>query len=155
MKHRRLFGFALFFPYLLWVVSILVTNLAAPQEASDIWNYLLLPVMYYAVGVIFWFIPYTLLAIGMWIWSKNKSATSLRKIGVLAPIIFTILVIIEISILLSSNTGTTGWDELIGFFALLITCSLFFGYLFVGITLVIFKVFQSQNLITEEATPSP
>lgn len=150
MKHRRLFGIALLFPYLLWGVCLLIANLFSPGDTSDIWNLLLVPAMFYAIGVIFWFIPYTLLAIGMWIWSKNKPVNSLRKLGLLAPIIFSILVMIEYSIILFSATGTTGWKDIAGFFALLIICCLFFGYLSVGTALAVFRFLQSKNLVTEE-----
>jgi len=155
MKHRKLFGIALLFPYLLWGVCLLIANLFPPREASDIWNLLLVPAMYYAIGVIFWFIPYTLLAIGMWIWSKNKPVTSLRKLGLSAPIIFSILVIIEYSIILFSATGIAGWKEMAGFFALLIICCLFFGYLSVGVALAVFKFLQSKNLVTEDLQSLP
>jgi len=154
MKHRKLFGIALLFPYLLWGICFLIANLFPSQNASDLWSVLLVPAMFYTIGVIFWFIPYTLLAILMWMWSKNKSVTSLRKLGLRAPIIFSILVIIEYSIILFSETGTTGWGEIAGFFALLIVCCLFFGYVSVGTALAVFKFLQSKNLVAEEVQPA-
>ena len=155
MKHRRLFGIALLFPYLFWGVSFLIANLFSSQNVSDTWNILLVPILFYTVGAIFWFIPYTLLAIGMWFWSKNKSIASLRKLGLSAPIVFSGLMSIEYSILiLADNSSTTDWTGTIGFFALLIFSSLVVGYLFVGIAMIILNILQAKNLISEEASPS-
>ena len=152
MKHRRLFGIALLFPYLLWGVCLLIANLFSPQDVQDIWNFLLIPAIYYAIGAIFWFIPYTLLAIGMWIWSKNRPATSLRKLGLFAPVLLTGLMLIEhliiyIPILISPNSESTGMTS---FLLLLVVSSLLFGYLIVGIALAVYKFLQSKNLIEEE-----
>jgi len=151
MKPRRLFGIALLLPYLFWGISVLIANLFSSQDASDIWNTLLVPVMFYAIGAALWFIPYTLLAIGMWFWSKNKSIASLRKLGLSAPIVFSGLMTIEYSIImLANNSSTTDWAGTIGILALLMFSSMVFGYLFVGIAMVIFNGLQSKNLIAEE-----
>ena len=154
MKHRRFFGIALLFPYLFWGISVLIANLFSSKDVSDIWNTLLTPVMYYAIGVIFWFIPYTLLTIGMWFQSKNKSIASLRKLGLIAPIVFSGLMSIEYSIImLANNSSTTDWAATIGFLALLVFSSMVVGYLFVGIAMVVFNALKSKNLIAEEVSP--
>jgi len=161
MKPRKLFGVALLFPYLLWGICLLTANVFSSRDVQDIWNILLLPAMYYVIGIIFWFIPYSLLAIGMWIWSKNKSVESLRKLGLRAPVILSGLLAIEYSIIvlvnyLPSETGEVIWasesgDATMQFLALLITSSLLVGYLLVGIALAIFKVLKSKKLIAENA----
>lgn len=161
MKPRKLFGVALLFPYLLWGICLLIANVFSSRDVPDIWNMLLAPAAYYVIGIIFWFIPYSLLAIGTWIWSKNKSIESLRKSGLRAPVIFSGLIAIEYSIIilvnyLPSETGKVIWasesgDATMQFLAMLITSSLLVGYLLVGIALVIFKVLKSKNLIVENA----
>ena len=153
MKHRRLFGIALLFPYLFWGVSVLTANLFSSHNVSDIWNTLLVPILFYPVGAIFWFVPYTLLAIGLWLWSKNKTIASLRKLGLSAPIVFSGLMAIEYSIIMfADNSSTTDWAGTMGFLALLIFSSLVFGYLFVGITIMIFNTLRSNNLIADEVS---
>ena len=160
MKPRRLFGIALLFPYLFWGISLLIGNEFASLDLPDFWNFLLTPIMFYAVGALFWFIPYTLLAIGLWIWSINKSVVSLRKAGLLAPIYLSILVTIGYVIYslisyLPKNGETVVYVEagtaILGFIALLVASSLFFGYLFVGIGLTVYKLFLSKNLIVEDS----
>jgi hypothetical protein len=163
MKHRRLFGITLLFPYLLWGVSIVIANVFSPQDVSDKWNILLLPIMYYAVGAIFWFIPYTLLAVGMWIWSKNKSVVSLRNAGMFAPVLLSILIIIEYSVIILINHLPSGAGEtilvfeageaLLSFLALLSASSLLVGYSLVGIALAVYKFLQSKNLDEEDMWP--
>jgi hypothetical protein len=102
--------------------------------------------MYYAIGVIYWFIPYTLLATGIWIWSKNKPVTSMHKLGLLSPVIFSTLMIFEFSIIW---LPTAGLKEATSILAMLIIISLFTGYFIVGIALMVSKVLQSKNLISE------
>jgi len=147
MKHRKLFGIALLFPYLLWVICIFILDLFPQQDMSDIWSFVRLAITYYMLGAIFWFIPYTILAYGMWIWSKNKPVASLRKLGLLSPILFSILMIIEFSILWSFESD---WKELLGALASLFAICAFTGYLIVGIALTVYKILQSKNLVAEE-----
>ncbi|MBL8103225.1 MAG: hypothetical protein JNM02_11880, partial [Anaerolineales bacterium] len=74
------FRFALFIPYMLWGISLLVVLPVSMSniEISESLNIILMPVMFFTIGVILWFFPYTILAIGLWIWSKNRSMTELR-----------------------------------------------------------------------------
>ncbi len=96
MKPRTYFVVALLFPYILWgMCALIVASLSLVQEMPETWNIVLMPIVFYAFGVILWFVPYTLLAIGMWIWSRNKSATALYKLSMLAPILLLPLMLIE------------------------------------------------------------
>ena len=151
MKIHKLFGIALLFPYLLWGVCALIVY----QLSSDVLNFIPLPIIFYFAGISLWFIPYTLLAIGMWFWSKNKSIASLRKLGPSAPIIFTGLMSVEYSILIFANSSsTTAWAATIGYLALLIFSCLVVGYLFVGVVMVVANNLQAKNLISEDTSPT-
>jgi len=88
MKHRTLFGLALFTPYLLWVVCVLILVLLSLLEMSSEWGKILvMPFFIYAYGIFLWFIPYTLLALGMWFWSKGKTTKTLYRLAQTAPIL--------------------------------------------------------------------
>ena len=151
MKHRKLFGIALLFPYLFWIICALIIFPLSRQEMPDIWEFILVPIAYYVIGVFLWFIPYTLLAIGMWFWSKDKSIASLRKLGLSAPIIFSGLMAIGYAIIMfTNNSYTTDWTESTGFLLLFIFCSLVFGYLFVGIALAIYQSLQKRGYFQSE-----
>jgi len=144
MKPRTYFGLALLFPYMLWGICALVVLILSYQEISEPWNIVLMPISFYAFGILLWFIPYTVLAVGMWIWGKNKSTPALRKLVMVAPIIlFTFMLIEAILISLPTNYAFPALFLLGGF-------SLVFGYLCVGIAMGIFKILQAGGLIAEE-----
>jgi hypothetical protein len=121
---------------------------------SDAWNIVLMPVFFFAFGIILWFIPYTVLAIGMWVWSRNQSMRALYKAALIAPLLFLVLMLIEVvlvSLPVESITELT--KELLGQSAMLGGFSMVFGYLCVGVALGVFKLLKAKNLIVED-TPT-
>ena len=118
-------------------------------------QYVLMPVFSYAIGILIWFIPYTLLAIGLWIWSRNKSVTALFKAAMASPVIFGVLMLLEglLVNLPASDLAQLG-RELPGQVAMLGGLSLLFGYFCVGIAWGIFKILKARKFIAEE-TPAP
>lgn len=151
MKPRAFFGLALLFPYILWVISALIAFLLSGQETSTGWDILLMPVFFFAIGILLWFIPYTLLAIGLWLWSRNKSVTALFKAAMVAPVVLGVLMLLEglLVNLPASDLAQLG-RELPGQVALLGGLSLLFGYFCVGIALGIYKILKTRNFIVEE-----
>lgn len=155
MKPRTYLGWALLFPFIFWGVCVLIVLLFSSKEIPERWNAVLMPFFYYAFGIIVWLIPYSLTAIGIWVWSRNKTVRSLMRISFAAPLIFFVLMVIEVALVTSPQVlmlealVTTLPHQMawIGVF------SLFFGYLFVGIAFGLFKLLQARNLIAEESTP--
>jgi hypothetical protein len=153
MKPRIYFGLALLFPYILWLICLLIVFLLSSQEVAAAWNILLLPITYYTFGIIYWLFPYTLLAFGMWIWSKNKSITEIYRIALLAPLLLFALMCIEAALFsLPADNVTALLRNTIGAALLLGAFSLLFGYLSVGVALGLFKFLQSKHLIREAET---
>lgn len=155
MKPRTYFGLALLFPFILWIISALIAFLLSGQETSTNWDLVLMPVFFYAIGIILWLIPYTLLAIGLWIWSRNKSVKALFKAAMVAPVALGILMLLEglLVNLPASDLAQLG-RELLGQVAMLGGLSLLFGYFCVGIAWGIFKILKARKFIAEE-TPTP
>jgi hypothetical protein len=151
MKPRTYFGIALLTPYALWIVCALTAYLLSGEETSTGWDILLTPVYFYAIGILIWFIPYTLLAIGLWIWSRNKSVTALFRAGMASPVMFGVLMLLEglLVNLPASDLAQLG-RELPGQVALLGGLSLLFGYFCVGIALGIYKILKTRKFIAEE-----
>lgn len=152
MKPRTYFGLSLLFPYILWVICALAAFLLSSLETTPAWDILLMPIMFYAFGILLWFFPYTILAVGIWIWSRNKSTTALFRLALIAPLLLFVLMVIEavlVSLPVDSVSELT--KDLLGQSALLGGFSLVFGYLCVGIALGIFKFLQARKLIAEEA----
>jgi hypothetical protein len=151
MKPKKFFGLALLFPYLLWGVCALVFFLLSSKELSDTWNIVLMPIAFYTFGIILWLIPYTILAGSMWIWSRNKSTTTLYKVAMFAPILFFALMFIEVVLVsLPTQNAAELTKDLPGQMGALGGFSLFFGYLCVGVAMGLFKFLKSKNFIQEE-----
>jgi hypothetical protein len=155
MKTQTFFRLALLLPYALWGVSMLVVLLLSGRDNSEAWNFVLAPFAFYALGIILWFIPYTILAIGMWILSKNRSTSTLFKMAVSAPLLFFVLILIEVVLVtLPAESLTIFMQELLSQSVFLGILSMVYGYLSVGIALGVFKILQSRNLIAQEE-PTP
>jgi len=161
MKPKTLFRLSLLFPYILWgicaLIVYLMSNITLKEDlfanASNIWNILLMPIMFYAFGVLFWFIPYTLLAVGLWIWSRHKSTTDLYKASIRSPFFLLILMVLE-AVMLSMGSGEIGTTlkNILEESLLLGGSSLVFGYMCVGVAMGVYKLLRSKNLIIKEET---
>jgi len=153
MKQKTFFKLALLFPYILWGVCALIFLLISSHEIPEPWNFVLMPIGLYTFGIVLWFIPYTLLAIGMWIWSKNKSIQTIYKAGVLAPLFLVLLMIVEAT-RLSFGAGSIQeiFNSALSEALALGVFSLVFGYGCVGIVLGLYKLLQLRNIIQEETT---
>lgn len=155
MKSQTYFRLALLFPYILWCFCALIFFLVSSREIPEAWNVALMPISFYTFGILVWFIPYTILAVGMWIWSRGKSTSTLYKLALLAPILLSALMFVEVVLVsLPAASVAEFAKDLPGQSALVGGFSLAFGYLCVGIAMGIFKLLQSKNLINEETTLS-
>lgn len=155
MKPQTYFRIALFIPYILWAICLLIFLPISALEISDAWNAALMPLAFYLFGVLLWFIPYSLLAIGLWFWSRGKSVTTLRNAALLSPILFSLLLIIEAVLVSLPADSIIGFVEnAVSYTAMLGAFGLVFGYACVGIALGIFKFLQTKKRIAEE-TPLP
>jgi len=157
MKPRTFFGLALLVPYILWgICAVLVAILSASQVTSATLNILLMPIIYYTFGVYLWGIPYTILSVGLWLWSRNRSISALYKLATRAPLLLFVLVLIETVFVFSPMESSTELiKNMIGISILLGVFSLVFGYLCVGIALGAYKLLRSKNFIIEAETPAP
>ena len=153
MKQRTFFRLAFLFPYILWMICALIafTISSSSQVTSPVWDVILMPVFFYAFGIFFWFIPYTLMATGMWIWSGNKSPAMLQRMALTAPLLLFVFLLIEVVLasLPVNNVGELA-NDLLDQLLLLGGFSLVFGYLCVGIALSVYKVLKANKLIMEE-----
>jgi hypothetical protein len=157
MKPQTYFRIALLIPYILWGIGLLVMLAlsAMENELSETWNFILMPIAFYTIGIILWFLPYTILAIGLGIWSGNKSITALRNAALAAPFLFFVLMAIEIIIVNLPATDITQFSNAIAEQSLAFgVFSLLYGYVCVGIAFGIFKVLQGKNLLVIEVPPS-
>jgi hypothetical protein len=151
MKPQVYFRLALLFPYIFWCICALITFALPSQEMPDTWNIILMPIMFYTIGIILWLVPYTILAVGMWIWSRSKSTATLYKAALLTPILLTVFMFLEtVLISLPADSVMEFAENAILAIVLMGGFSLVFGYMCVGIALGIFKFLQTKNIIADE-----
>ena len=92
MKSQTYFRLALFLPYILWGICALILVLFGAldgewmDQAESILLVLGWVVSIYAFGILFWFIPYTLLAVALWIWSIHKQAQTILRVFAASPL---------------------------------------------------------------------
>lgn len=151
MKPLTYFRLALLFPFILWGICALIYYMLSRFELSEAWNLAMMPLAFYVIGILLWFLPYIVLAVGLWIWSRNRSTIALLRSALLAPVLMLILMVIEITAITLPTEGIADFLEGIGGSILMLGFfSLLFGYLCVGIAAGIYKLLQSRKLIKEK-----
>ena len=169
MKTKTYIQLSLLTPYIYWVLSagiILLwynySNNELPE--NSIVSFLAYAVLFYALGIILWGIPYTVLAIGLWLWSRSKDIHKTIRVFALSPLFLTLLIAMEILILSYSwedfPNGGIGLLANFGSSALgLGIFSVVYGYLIIGITAGVYNILKRFNRINDEeysaSSPSP
>ena len=127
-------------------------------------NALAFVVIIYAYGIILWGIPYTLLAISLWIWSLRKETRNIIKTFAWAPVLLTVPMMIETLILgyrsySSYSEITQNWRSFWSGFTystlILAGLSLAYGYVCIGIVYAINKFLGKLNIIKTEQENTP
>jgi hypothetical protein len=160
MKPQTLLRLSLIIPYLLWGISTIImlvvnsVNTTAIDSNSIISALIYVPILY-AFGIVIWGIPYTLLAVGLWLWSRGKSIQKAIKVFALAPIMLAILIAIEISAFSInwSDMGAGFSQNAADFGASILAMgglAIVFGYLSIGVVTGIYKVLTMLNFIKKE-----
>ncbi len=152
MKPQLALRLTLLVPYLLWGIAVISALTLVPLINASIGsgagiNLLLTPILIYAYGVVIWGIPYTLLATGLWVWSRNKNTQNIVRTFALAPIMLAMLTTIEMLAVVVdwSNIGT-GLSQVSTDFgasvAGVIGLALAYGYFCIGMTWVTYRVYK-------------
>ena len=136
---------ALLLPYLPLIQSILYFVFRDISEQDSflqsfnlLWNFL----------AIFWYVPYTLLVIYLLIWSIRKTSDQIFKRYKFAPVILMFLaaglytILFLAGVVLGEDSELGGILMIFGIAAVAaVPASLILGYAFVGISLLIYKLF--------------
>ena len=168
MKPQTYLRLSLLLPYLLWAIMFSLTQLqegsgesSPPGGATEFLNLGWLTAVY-LVGIFLWFLPYTVLALGLFVWSRNRQANAIVRVFALAPLLLAALILLEINILsiisggLDSYLSGSGLQELMALNGLAIVFTLVAGYFCVGIGFGLYKLLQSLKIIKEaETKPRP
>lgn len=159
MKPQTFFKFTLAIPYVLWGVCLLIVYLtgktawgqAESSYTGKILELLLMLVFYYTFGALIWFIPYTLLATGLLVWSHRKPMRDVYKVAVRSPLFLAALMSM-VSIMISINSGSVVeiLKNALQPFLLFGSFSLIFGYVCVGIAIGLYRLLRSKILVEEQ-----
>ncbi len=149
----------LLIPYFAWGIGLLFVSLISSSTGNAYTPNAFFEVLtgiaaIYTIGIIVWGIPYTILVLGLWLWSIQKPAQTIFKVFAFSPFLLSILAAIEVGLITFWPPQALFMESLIDFLSyLLITVipSLTFGYIFVGAGSIIYKSLMNLNLVRSEA----
>ena len=155
IKPQNLLRSLLLIPYVAWGIALLFATLAPvsaenSQTTSGFFDALVGIVAFYTIGIFLWGIPYTILAVGLLLWSINKSAATIYKLFFFSPILLSILMVLEIALVTfwpPQTPSLEGKVEILSSILVVVIPSLIFGYVLVGVGAIIYKAIRHLNLI--------
>jgi hypothetical protein len=171
MKTKTYARLALLIPLLIWVILIfveLVFNLVIPadlrsSEQMTVFGLLEMFIMFYVMGILFWFLPYLVLSIALLLISFTSRLKMLQYLFILSPFAMAILAMLEGTIItlstrdlfkssadiLSNFIISTSFSLMMGILALV------YGYICVGIGFGGYKLLQRFGMIVDEEKANP
>jgi len=153
MKTKTFARLSLFLPNLVLIESAFyfvyhkLDNklLSVTQNFNYLWNFL----------AIFWFIPYTILVIGLLIWSKEKSNKEIEAKFETSPFILigtataTYMVVFLIGIAIDINSAATLFWGFLLLTVFSVIGSIILGFTFIIITHLLYKLLQTIKFIKD------
>ena len=157
-KPENLLRSLLLIPYVAWVIALLFAySTSALAENSYITNSFFDAIVgvasFYTIGIFLWCIPYTILAVGLLLWSIKKSPSTIYKMFVFSPFLLSILMIFEIALVSFWPPQTTSFEGIVEFLSSILVVvipSLIFGYGLVGVSAILYKAIKHLSLIRTE-----
>ena len=154
---------SLFFPYMFAALLFGCSFIIDPtmNSASDFSGFHLitgiistiiaLTSIIYLLGGIYWLVPYTILVVFLWIWSKKKTFDQIKKLLMLSPLLLAILISVFSTVmsLFSESLQIYSSESLEGVIILAFLFSLFFGYVFICAAIWLFGFLKSRQVIVE------
>jgi hypothetical protein len=162
IKPQNLLRSLLAIPYLGWGIALLfVFAISTLNESFQISNSFLdtLQTIFgvYAVGIILWGIPYTLLALGLLVWSLKKSMAAIFKVFLFSPVILALLMAVEAALVafLPSQVFPSSANGFLSYLAVLTIPALAFGYTFILVAAGIYKALSILGQLKTEIEANP
>lgn len=158
MKTQTFIRLSLLFPYILWVIFasfMVVASEIFSASSQPIVSGMITILFMYVFGIVVWGIPYTILALGLWIWSYKKSASTMAKMFAFSPLMMAVLVSIGMYIILGTVDGVS--NDFGASILALGAFSLAYGYGTIGMVAGIYKLLRMGNFIQpeNEIPPTP
>lgn len=158
IKPQNLLRFLLLIPYVAWGLALLLMQLMFgpaenPNTLNAFWNALATVAAVYAVGIILWGIPCVLLTIILLLWSIHKPAPVIYKVLLFSPLLLSLFMTIEVVLVSFSPQSPTSVKDFLSYILLVVGSSLAFGYVFVGVGALIYKVIDRLNWMSPKTEP--
>ena len=160
---------SLLIPLLVWVLCLSLLILASAFLPDDLISgepatplaVAGMLIIFYVLGILFWFIPYLLVSIVLLILSFRSRVVVLKHAYALSPVAMAILIMIVVAISLStSSDGTLRLSELastyrdtLGASGLFGIITLICGYICVGLGFGIYKLLQYLGIVVLLESP--
>jgi hypothetical protein len=128
-------------------ILFLINLSSSPMESGTVFDVILSAASIYTIGIVIWILPYTILAVSLWIWSKGKPADKTARSFAFSPLIMAILVAVEMgffSILWGGEGVSSDFGASV---AAIGGLAIPFGYLIIGMVAGIYKLFSRIHLI--------
>ena len=158
MKSSTFYRLVLFLPYLTLIPGFfLARDFLANQSSSGLLSARFLG-MSWTVLSGFWIIPYTIVVVGLLIWSKGKSSKIIRSMLLRSP--FILMIVMPLVFLIfgylgsySSDPNTSGFSATFMFLGPIcsVPFSLVIGYMFVVIGLILYQILDKFGYIKDQA----
>jgi hypothetical protein len=157
-KPQNLLRLLLLIPYLAWGMTLLFVSLISASTgnsytANAVFEALVGVASFYTIGIVLWGIPFTILAVGLWVWSINKPAPTIYKVFVFSPFLLSILTVVEITLISFWPPQAPSLEGLMDFLSYILVAvipTLVIGYGFVGVGGILYKAMRHRNLIRTE-----
>lgn len=155
IKPQHLLRSLLLIPYFAWAIALLFALLgSATTRNSDASNALVDlfagVTSFYTIGILLWGIPYTILTVGLFLWSLNRPASTIFTAFIFSPFLLSILMVMEIALVSFWPPQTLSMESLMDFLSYVLVAvipTLLFGYGFVGLGVIIYKTMQRLGWI--------
>ena len=157
MKTTTYLRFSLLIPFVIWGICLLVImvmdaaflNRFTPELPGAISVGVAVFFTAYVLGIIFWILPYVLLALILFFSTFISQARMALKVFALSPLAMTLLTLATVILMGLSNSGSLDQD-FSSFILLVIALVLSWGYICVGIGYGIYRLLQRRGTIRDE-----
>ena len=158
MKPTTFARITLFMHYLLLLGALAYLYFQNSDAAGD--SFLFGVTFIWFFLAIFWILPYSILVLLLLLWSRGKTMKTIRTVYVLAPFALAFIALLTYAaVYLGSSLYNRDFVEGLGAFAFVslisIPASLVFGYIFVGIALILFRLLTRVGFLEEQEAQEP
>jgi hypothetical protein len=163
MKTKTYIHLSFLIPYILWFiflgVATITSRVSDNASTSTSFNSIINTITtIYVIGIFLWGIPYTVLAVGLWLWSRSRDLQKTTRVLVFSPFFLAILMMLQtLAFSLNWSDMANGYSQLSSDFGASILAlggfSVLFGYLCIGLAAGLYKILKSLNVISKEDRP--